>query len=97
VVDIATVSVVSSALLAGLTIGANLLAGERQRRHEADLDFEARVWDRKSEALFEVMNQYRLLIGAGNVTELNRTTYALDLSKLLDAWRRSHPLGAATS
>jgi hypothetical protein len=39
-VDIATVSVVSSGLVALGTIAVNFIGGERQRRHEADLDFE---------------------------------------------------------
>lgn len=84
-VDIATVSVLSSAALAGLTIAANVYGGERQRRHEADLDFEKRVWERKSEALFEVIRQCRSLAdSAQSVTDENRLTYALNMSKMLD-------------
>jgi hypothetical protein len=83
-VDIATVSVVSSATLAGLTIAANVLTGERQRRHEADLDFEKRVWERKSDALFEVIDLCRRVIDGMPLTDDNRLEYALDLSKTLD-------------
>ncbi|MEP7739152.1 hypothetical protein ABKW28_15990 [Nocardioides sp. 31GB23] len=84
-VDIATVSVVSSAALAGLTIAANVYGGERQRRHEADLDFEKRVWERKSEALFEVIRQCRTLADSdAPVDDTNRLAYALDMSKMLD-------------
>lgn len=84
-VDIATVSVISSAAVAGLTIAANVFTGERQRRHEADLDFEARVWERKSEALFEVIRQcHRLADSDRPVTDDNRVGYALEMSKMLD-------------
>lgn len=85
-VDIATVSVISSAALAGLTIAAGVFGGERQRTHEADLDFEKRVWDRKSEALFTVIEKCRMLIASDDpVTDDNREAYALNLSKTLDS------------
>lgn len=84
-VDIATVSVVSSAALAGLTIAVNVYSGERQRRHEADLDLEKRVWERKSAALFEVIDQCRRVVDGVDLTDDNRLSYALDLSKSLDA------------
>lgn len=83
--DIATVSVVSSATLAGLTIAANVYSGERQRRHETDLDFEKRVWERKSEVLLKVIEECRTLIASVEpVTDDNRLNYALHLSKMLD-------------
>lgn len=84
-VDIATVSVISSAALAGGTILANFVGGERQRGHEADLDFERRVWERKSEALFSLMQECRFLADSDiPLTDENREGYALDLSKSLD-------------
>lgn len=84
-VDIATVSVITSAALAGGTILANFVGGERQRGHEADLDFERRVWERKSEALFSLMEECRFLADSDlPITDNNREGYALDLSKSLD-------------
>lgn len=91
-VDIATVSVVSSAAVALGTLAVNFIGGERQRKHEADLDFERRVWERKSEALFTVMQQCRRLADSDDpVTEDNRETYALNLSKLLDQLAEVRP------
>lgn len=84
--DIAIVSVISSAVVALGTIGANFISGERQRSHEADLDFERRVWERKSEALFAVIERARSLADSADpVTDDNRLTYALNLSRLLEA------------
>lgn len=83
--DIATVSVIASATLAALTIGANVFTGERQRRHEADLDFEGRVWDQKSTALFAVIRECHRITERGYVTDANRLGYALRLSEVLDA------------
>jgi len=84
--DIATVSVISSSVVALGTVGANFMSGERQRRHEADLDFERRAWERKSDALFVVIERARSLADSSEpVTDDNRLTYALDLSMLLDA------------
>lgn len=84
-VDVATVSVVSSAVVAVGTIAVNFIGGERQRRHEADLDFEARVWERKSEALFEVIGAARNLLDSDAPVGENPLSYALYLSKMLDA------------
>lgn len=84
-VDIATVSVVSSAAVALGTLAVNFIGSERQRKHESDLDFEKRVWDQKSEALFSVMNISRILATDGDaITDANRRTYAINLSKRLD-------------
>lgn len=92
-VDIATVSVVASAAVALGTVAANFIGGERQRRHETDLDFERRVWERKSEALFSLMKECRSLADADlPITDKNRQRYALDLSKALD---RLHDVRAA--
>lgn len=85
-VDIATVSVVSSGLVALGTLGANFIGGERQRRHDADLNFEMRVWERKSEALFTVIERCRLVTDSDiPLTDGNRKFHALYLSKMLDA------------
>lgn len=85
-VDIATVSVVSSAAVALGTLIVNFVGGERQRKHESDLDFERRVWDEKSEGLFIAMKVSRnLLDGYEPITDENRGTYALNLSRRLDA------------
>ncbi|GAA4757395.1 hypothetical protein GCM10023350_48760 [Nocardioides endophyticus] len=84
-VDIATVSVVSSAGLAALTIAANVFTGERQRKHESDLDFERRVWDKKSEALFVVIETCEELIEAPDPEGESDQWLAFGLSRLLDA------------
>lgn len=83
-VDIAAISVVSSAVVAIGTVAVNFLSGERQRKHETDLDFEARVWEKKSAALFTVIEHCRALADSGPVTADNRTEYALALSRTLD-------------
>jgi hypothetical protein len=91
-VDIATVSVVSSSLVALGTLGVTFVGGERQRKHESDLDFEARVWERKSEALFTVMEQCRRVIESNDpVTDDNRLSYALEASKVLDKLHGARP------
>jgi hypothetical protein len=89
-VDIATVSVVSSGLVALGTIVTNSIGGERQRSHETDLDFEKRVWERKSEALFGVIHECRTMLDTLDREELNdddhnRLWWALHLSRRLDA------------
>ncbi len=90
--DIATVSVVSTAAVAGLTIATNVYTGERQRRHETDLDFEKRVWERKSEVLLKVIQEcQRLRASDDPVTEDNRVTYALNLSRMLDTLHDTRP------
>lgn len=87
-VDIATVSVVSSALVALGTIAVNFIGGERQRSHEAGLDFEKRVWERKSESLFAVIQECRALLDADEpLVDETRTWWALGLSRHLDALR----------
>lgn len=92
-VDVATVSVVSSAAVALGTLAVNFIGNERQRKHEADLDFERRAWDRKSEALFSLMEECRFLIDSDiPITDSNRQAYALDLSRSLD---RLHGVRAA--
>lgn len=84
-VDIATVSVVSSGLVALGTVAASFIGGERQRRHETDLDFEKRVWEGKSETLLTVIKECRGIIDSdGPLTEHSRQSWALYLSKRLD-------------
>jgi hypothetical protein len=86
-VDIATVSVVSSSLVALGTIAANFIGGERQRSHETDLDFERRVWEEKSKALFAVIRDCRAVIDSDDpLTDDSRKSWALYLSKRLDAF-----------
>ncbi|MBM7506551.1 hypothetical protein JOE61_000365 [Nocardioides salarius] len=83
--DIATVSVVASALVALGTLAANFIGGERQRSHEADLDFEERVWEEKSRALFAVIKECRVMIDSDDsLTDDTRQSWALYLSRRLD-------------
>jgi hypothetical protein len=87
-VDIAAISVVSSGVVALGTIAANFVGGERQRKHETGLDFEKRVWERKSEALFTVIEECRTLLDVDEpLTDDSRTWWALNLSRRLDALR----------
>lgn len=91
-VDIATVSVVSSAAVALGTLAVNFIGSERQRKHESDLDFEKRVWAQKSEALFSLMEECRFLADSDlPITDTNREGYALDLSKSLDRLHAVRP------
>lgn len=84
-VDIATVSVVSSGLVALGSIAANFVGGERQRRHETDLDFEKRVWVEKSKTLFTVIKECRGIVDSDDpLTDDSRESWALYLSKRLD-------------
>ncbi|KQY55667.1 hypothetical protein ASD11_14220 [Aeromicrobium sp. Root495] len=84
-VDIATVSVISSAAVAGITVASNLLASERQRSHETRLDFEKRVWQLKSETLFVAIKESRSLLAyEDTVVAEERATSAVHLSELLD-------------
>lgn len=70
----------------------NFIGGERQRRHESDLDFERRVWDEKSEALFIVMRVcHNIADDYPALTEANRKPYALNLSRRLDALAEVRP------
>ena len=88
--DIAAVSVVSSGVVALGTIVANFIGGERQRSHETDLDFEKRVWDRKSDALFQVIEECRTMLdsfGGVEMKDENRVWWALHLSRRRDALR----------
>lgn len=93
--DIATVSVISSAALAGLTVAANVVIAERQRKHEADLSFEARVWEQKSKALFEVIHKCHEILDIDETDESNRTRQAVQLSKILDALHDNEPVVGA--
>lgn len=84
-VDVAAVSVITSGAVAIGSILVTVYNAGRQRQHEADMDFEKRVWDQKSEALFSVMTTSRMLATDGDaITDANRMTYALNLSKRLD-------------
>lgn len=83
-VDVAALSVISSGVVALGTIATTLFSGERQRKHETDLDFERRVWEKKSEALFAVIEVCEELIEARDPTEETDWWMALGLSKLLD-------------
>lgn len=84
-VDIATVSVISSAAVAGITVASNLLAGERQRSHETKLDFEKRVWQLKSETLFIAIKESRSLLAYEDTIPLDeRAGSAVHLSEILD-------------
>lgn len=85
--DIATVSVVASALVALGTLAVNFIGGERQRSHEADLDFEKRVWEEKSQALFAVIKECRVMIDSDDsLTDDTRQSWALYLSRRLDTF-----------
>lgn len=84
-VDIAAISVVSSAVVALGTIATTFIGGERQRKHESDLDFEKRAWAKKSEALFAVIQVCEELIEAPDPQEGNSDSWlAFGLSRVLD-------------
>ncbi len=57
--DIATISVIASAAVALGSLGVTAWNAERQRKHERGLDFEQRVWEEKSKALFAIIEQCR--------------------------------------
>jgi hypothetical protein len=91
-VDIAAISVVSSSVVALGTIATTFIGGERQRKHESDLDFENRVWDKKAEALFAVIQACEELIEAPDPEEGEADSWlALGLSRVLDdlAYKRA--------
>jgi hypothetical protein len=85
-VDVAAISVVSSGLVALGTIAVNFVGGERQRKHESGLDFERRVWDKKSESLFSLIQESRVLTNYEDpIPEKYQEWHALNLSRVLDA------------
>jgi len=53
--SIALVSVGSSALIAFATVVVSALGARDQRRHETDLSFEGRVWERKVDAHLDLI------------------------------------------
>jgi hypothetical protein len=59
---VALVSVVSSGAVALGGLLVTYRSGREQRKHESGLAYEARAWERKSEALFGVIAAGRLLI-----------------------------------
>ena len=91
-VDVAGVSVVSSAAVALGSIVVTVYNAERQRSHEADLDFEKRVWDRKSAAIFTLMEECRELSDFPNTADDNRTGQAVRLSRMLDTLLDARPI-----
>ena len=61
---VALTSVVSSALLAAGSLVVTYRNGVKQRDHEAAMAFEGRVWEKKSEALFELISTCRRWLDA---------------------------------
>jgi len=61
---VALVSVVASSAVAVASLWATVWAGRQQRRHEAALSYEQRIWDRKVDGLFELIAATRRLLDA---------------------------------
>lgn len=74
------------------TLVLNYRSGEKQRQHEADLDFRGRVWERKSEALFEVIKDCEQIVDTPWSPEDSvREEAAVSLSQVLDRLDAQRP------
>jgi hypothetical protein len=67
---IALASVVSSAVVAILTLVINALTKRGDRKHAASLDFEKRVWETKSGALLNLITKCESIRSAIRLTEV---------------------------
>jgi hypothetical protein len=66
---IALASVVTSGVVAVLTLVINALTKRGDRRHAASLDFEKRVWEAKSSALLKLITKCELIRSMIRLTE----------------------------
>ncbi len=57
--DVALVSVIATSAVAVAAVVFQGLSGRGQRKHESQLAYEQRVWDKKSEALFQCIGAAR--------------------------------------
>lgn len=95
--DAATVSVTASAAVALGTLAVTFIGGERERRQEAALDFERRVWEKKSEALLTVIELCRSFAEAPPITADNKLHYALTYSEMMNDLHHIQPVVDAFS
>lgn len=59
---VALVSVLTSGGVAAASVVYNFVNGRQQRKHEAGLAFEQRIWEEKRTVLIDVMTQCRILL-----------------------------------
>ena len=90
---VALASVVSSGLVALGGLWLTYRTGHEQRKHEADLAYEERAWETKSEGLFKVIAAARVLVDTlSDPNEHGRNTIGLVAFAVRDSLEEEVPL-----